>query len=291
MKLHLFLRSIKTIWLLVNVMMTLSISVITAQNKPNDVIFPLKVLKKPYLVDDFSKHDYFLIESDYPLNASKISAMGLFLHRKLSSKSTVVSIYDKQRFLLHPDKSEYQYYAIHKEWKLASNLNSANEKELIRVWASILDESKFEQFLSANKMIDVLLHRQQFYQLALPAHMVSDLTNQSFVTHISLAETSAIANATVLDLNLHPNRINALHHFYPELNGKDHIISIKEPFYEVTDIDIRGRYLNSGLESNLIASHPLQMATILVGQGNSFGTGKGVAIEAFHTSRDRKSVR
>ena len=77
------------------------------------------------------------------------------------------------------------------------------------------------------------------------------------------------------DLTL--NRINVLRRNFPHLDGQQQVVSIKEPRFDSVDIDLRGRYLPSGLSANYVSGHATNMATMIAGSGQSFITGLGVA--------------
>ncbi len=90
----------------------------------------------------------------------------------------------------------------------------------------------------------------------------------------------------VRDANPNVNRVNLLHHLYPELEGQGQIVSIREPAYNTEDVDLRGRHISSGLEANTVSEHTTEMATIIAGAGNSSIRGRGVARAATLTSSD-----
>jgi len=77
------------------------------------------------------------------------------------------------------------------------------------------------------------------------------------------------------DLSL--NRVNVLRRAAPQLSGQQQIISVKEPRFDSTDIDLRGRYVPSGLATSYLSGHATNMATMIAGSGQSFITGLGVA--------------
>lgn len=239
---------------------------------------------------DFSEIDYLLIESDSDLNSSDLVKRGFTLHRKLGTTLAVVSIDNEDLFQLHRDKGGYQYYTIIDDWKFAPNFNLEIVKDKITVWLGITDENEFHKYLSKQSGISLLINRNQFYKIEISSSKLEKLKNEAFIYFIELAETKPKSEATVLDMNLHPNRINILHHLYPQLDGRGQTIGINESFYNIQDIDIRNRSIGSGFESDFIDGHPLQMATIMVGNGNSFVTGKGVATKAFHSSTTNENL-
>ncbi|WP_420315904.1 S8 family peptidase [Ekhidna sp.] len=112
------------------------------------------------------------------------------------------------------------------------------------------------------------------------------LLPQGDVLHITDKVVIPRVEARVIDLNLNPNRVNKIHHLYPELNGSTELVSLQENQFRDDDIDLINRSQLSGLESEFVDNHATEMATIIGGAGNSFVTGKGVARDASLTSSD-----
>jgi hypothetical protein len=208
----------------------------------------------------------------------------------LDDKNAIVSIYDTKKFNSTKDQVEYKYYTIRDEWKFASNNLLKDITNRNEIWLGITNENSFHKFLKSHSDIKIILKRGQYFKVAINHSDLKKLQAQNFINFIEFADLKPKSEATVLDLNLHPNRINILHHLYPNINGNKKTIGIHEPFYDINDIDIANRYIESGFESDFIDGHPLQMATIMVGNGNSFVTGKGVAYNALHTSSTNENL-
>ncbi|MBA2250253.1 MAG: S8 family serine peptidase, partial [Chitinophagaceae bacterium] len=77
--------------------------------------------------------------------------------------------------------------------------------------------------------------------------------------------------------DLSANKINTVHGNYPAMNGAGQHVSIKENFYDTTDVDLHGRLENSPLASKIITNHANFIATIIAGAGNSIYYAKGAA--------------
>ncbi|HEX8677684.1 MAG TPA: S8 family serine peptidase, partial [Segetibacter sp.] len=90
----------------------------------------------------------------------------------------------------------------------------------------------------------------------------------------------------VNNLDLSTNRINVVHHRFPQWNGDGLTISIKENKPDTTDIDFAGRYLTTTLSSPVTSDHATNMATMIAGGGNSWYLGKGAAWGAVISSSD-----
>lgn len=86
--------------------------------------------------------------------------------------------------------------------------------------------------------------------------------------------------------DLSANKLNAAHFWFPELSGRNQVISIKESKPDTTDIDFRGRWLPSINAAPEMETHATNMATIAAGGGNTYYTGKGAAWGAGIRSAD-----
>ena len=90
--------------------------------------------------------------------------------------------------------------------------------------------------------------------------------------------------------DLSANKINIVHSQYPLINGLGQHVSIKEDYYDTTDIDLKGRYDNSPLASKNISNHANFIATIIAGAGNSTWYSKGAAWGASVSSSSFEQV-
>lgn len=87
-----------------------------------------------------------------------------------------------------------------------------------------------------------------------------------------------------LDISL--NKISLAHNAFSTINGDSINVSLKELRFDTTDIDIKGRYFESGVAADVQSSHAAVMATILAGAGNTSPFAKGAAPGANLTSSD-----
>jgi hypothetical protein len=81
-------------------------------------------------------------------------------------------------------------------------------------------------------------------------------------------------------LDMSANRINLVHHRFPQWNGLGLTASVKENKPDTSDLDIRGRYKSSPLSSSIVNEHASIMTTLIAGGGNSWHLGKGAAWSA-----------
>jgi hypothetical protein len=87
-----------------------------------------------------------------------------------------------------------------------------------------------------------------------------------------------------LDLSL--NKINLAHHLFPDIDGKEINASLKEQSFDTNDIDLNGRYFNTGLAAPNQTSHASIMATMLAGGGNTSPFAKGAAPGVYLSASD-----
>lgn len=98
-----------------------------------------------------------------------------------------------------------------------------------------------------------------------------------FVSESTVAKEEI--NTGVSDPSL--NQISYARHRYPHLAGKKLVVSVKERMFDTTDIDLKKRIIQSGLEHTVVTAHASLMATIIAGAGNSSPFAKGAAPAAF----------
>ncbi len=73
------------------------------------------------------------------------------------------------------------------------------------------------------------------------------------------------------------NNIRLMQSAFPEYNGNNTLVSVKENRPDTLDIDLKGRYLNNQFVSNTFSSHASVMSTIIAGAGNTWHGSLGVA--------------
>ncbi len=76
------------------------------------------------------------------------------------------------------------------------------------------------------------------------------------------------------------NKVTTVFNAFPDKNGKNTAVSIKENKFDTTDIDFKGRIASSGFASAVVSSHASVMATMVAGGGNSWNNTKGPAWQA-----------
>ena len=97
------------------------------------------------------------------------------------------------------------------------------------------------------------------------------------ITFIDLPASVAKEELSVANFDNSLNAVNKLHNYYPSIDGKNTVVSVKENRPDTADIDFRGRLISTSAASNTLSTHASTMATIIAGGGNSFYTALGVA--------------
>ncbi|WP_167356665.1 S8 family peptidase [Pedobacter soli] len=93
---------------------------------------------------------------------------------------------------------------------------------------------------------------------------------------IAQAKTEVVING--LDLGL--NQIANAHSLFPGIDGTGINLSLKEGMYDVTDLDILGKTVQGATLTGKATAHATTMATLAIGNGNSFIRGLGAAPKA-----------
>jgi len=275
-------QSKKVIFILVMLYLNnYGVSYSLAQGVQTDLKWSQFIEKSVSRQKSITNDEYFLLLID---NA-EVSSI-----KQIRENFTIKRRLDAQSFIVKP-KKDYKhrsanliFYPANDFWKLSDELfnkyyNLETEDFDNKLIIYVNDESEQLQRNYDLNRIGNNLFKGQFTRQELDAL----LSNDNIVS-ISIENLNPKGEATVLDLNLNPNRINTVQNLYPYLTGENELVSIQESFYDVEDIDLKGRYINSGLESEFSENHATQMATIIAGNGNSFITGRGVATKVNHTS-------
>ncbi len=157
----------------------------------------------------------------------------------------------------------------------------------------VTDSLSFILFLERNK---IPVRNLQFYQsanifsLELNPSDINKHLLQSDIVRFIEKKRKPVEEMNVNGFDLGANKISKLHHEYPLWNGSGMIVSVKEQRPDTADIDFRGRYISTPLQSLSTTTHATLMTNMIAGGGNSFYTGKGVAWGSAITSSDFSSL-
>lgn len=112
----------------------------------------------------------------------------------------------------------------------------------------------------------------------LPDDLQQVLTYDEVLYADIIAQAKAEVVINGLDLGL--NQIANAHSLFPGIDGTGINLSLKEGMYDVTDLDILGKTVQGATLDGKATSHATTMATLAIGNGNSFIRGLGAAPKA-----------
>ncbi len=249
------------------------------------------VVQKVESLNSLKEGNFYLIQFESSLSNSVKALNGLTIVKRLKKNAYIIQIRSLSGYYTNSQSEIHSIYQINNDWKKSLNItNTKNEYLSGDYWVRITNENDWRIFEKNQSGISAILHLDNFVKVRLRKVQLKLLLNKNFITYIEKAAKIRDSEARVLDLNLNPNRINTIQAYFPELNGSSETVSIKEPFYNINDIDISGRYITSDRESDFSDSHALEMTTIIAGNGSSFLTGLGVAPSVFHSSSSNESI-
>lgn len=96
--------------------------------------------------------------------------------------------------------------------------------------------------------------------------------------------TTAKEEIVINGNDLPADNITAVRQLYPQINGNNITVSLKEGLFDKKDIDIAGNIASLPAKLPDLNSHATIMATLILGRGNTFIRGLGVAPAAKLTS-------
>ncbi len=215
----------------------------------------------------------FLIEVNGQTTKHDLISQGYSIIRQISS----------HRFIVRAQQPTTYYPSawIDPDWKISLEARQSKGNNRYLIKAS--DFSKFDH----DPNIDIHFTKFDLIAVTTSAQYIREVVSQwEEVVYITLQGSPPHTEGNVLDLNLNPNKVNAVHHYYPGLTGEGFNVSIQEQRFFENDLDLLGRTVFNELSSDDEDKHATDMATICAGAGNSFVTGKGVATRATLYSSD-----
>ncbi|GAA4493530.1 hypothetical protein GCM10023172_02200 [Hymenobacter ginsengisoli] len=106
------------------------------------------------------------------------------------------------------------------------------------------------------------------------------LTASPLVEFVDVSSRPAHDERLLNSADLTVNSIRAVQRRYSTLTGQGLVVSIKENPIDPTDLDFRGRLLNTPASTVIESAHASIMATLIAGGGNSGPAGEGAARQA-----------
>jgi Subtilase family/Secretion system C-terminal sorting domain len=242
-----------------------------------------------------SYRKYYFLELNNLPSKKIINFINGITIRKLSDKEFIVI---KEKFLQTPLAGELYSHFIpaNNLWKLSpltEHISVTNSKALYRFSIQLENMGVLTRFLQSNpdfKQKIFILPGQQIISMVTNYQIVEKyFLNNDDVTGIDMNSSPQEELATP-EYDLSANKVNVVHSMYPNINGEGVHVSIKEQYYDTSDIDIKGRYEFSPLASTNVTNHANFIATIIAGAGNSIYYAKGAAWAANISSSSFEQV-
>jgi hypothetical protein len=231
------------------------------------------------------EHQFYLVEIKNSASQQIKNNAGLLAVRKLSEnlfvldKDKLDSISSNRLFIK-------KITAANNLWKLSSTaeisrISPQASKKIFRFTISFKNNTFLEdlhkKFPALRQKISVLPEQKIMSFLSTYDQIEKLFQNDDRILFIDQLNANPREELATPGFDLSANKINIVHSLYPQINGAGQHVSIKEDYYDTTDIDIKNRLDNSPLASNNITDHANFMATIIAGGGNSIWYAKGVA--------------
>lgn len=140
-----------------------------------------------------------------------------------------------------------------------------------RQWAS--------QALPALKVAPARADNVLIVSDATPAQLTA-LAASPLVEFVDVPDRPAHDERLLNSADLTVNNLRAVPRRYPALTGRGLVVSIKENPLDPTDLDFRGRLLNTPAGTVIESAHASIMGTLIAGGGNSGPAGEGAARQA-----------
>jgi hypothetical protein len=242
-------------------------------------------------------HEFYVLQINDAAPREFKNRLTLLCVRKLSDS---VFIIDRNTFRNLADKSFIKKSApANNQWKLSLSANTlgmaSRDLKVIRRFTIQIKNKTFLDELYAKKpelkqRISVL-PEQNIISILTDYHQIQKLfLNDDRVLFIDVVSQNPKEESAISGFDLSANKINVVHSQYPLINGLGQHVSIKEDYFDTTDIDLKGRYDSSPLASKNISNHANFMATIIAGAGNSIWYAKGAAWQANVSSSSFESI-
>ncbi len=117
------------------------------------------------------------------------------------------------------------------------------------------------------------------FELKCDYQQIKELAKFWWIKSIDRGRTLTQEESSLSNFNLKYNRIDLMKSQWPEYSGRGTVASIKEDPYDTEDIDLIGRNL-APVQDLPNSRHATEMATIVVGAGNTSPKFQGVAHSA-----------
>lgn len=234
--------------------------------------------------------DFFLVEIAGSTK-HQLRELGMVFCRRLGANSYIVRMPRLVNSKIKPITGIKVYGQVSSLWKIPKHLIELPANKVQTFLLATSNPQALHKLLTQEQGVSLTpLSGHQSVKVSCSLSQIKALLNNPLIEAVTQESLNPQVESRVIDMNLNPNTVNALKSHYPDLQGQGMLISIQEPRYDITDIDLLGKNIPSGLESSLTNSHSTDMATVIAGRGNSSYKGAGVAPMANISSSDFADV-
>ncbi len=266
---------------------------ILCYNQLHSQIHSKKFYEKKFIDTGFTQNSpFFLAELTSETNKTLKERVERAAIRKLSSSLFIIN--NSSLFLSPAEKESLLLFPANNKWKLsplAEKYGEKNRNTLYRYTIEITDSSFINSVINKYFPKANVRPQQKIISIVATFDKISDLFLQDKrVIYIDVIISKPAEELGTLGFDLSANSVNSSHSNYPYINGEGMHVSVKEEYYDTTDIDLKGRLDNSPLASENITNHANFMATIIAGAGSSIYYAKGAAPNAHISSSSFEQV-
>jgi hypothetical protein len=223
----------------------------------------------------------YLVQMQPGSTAGNLRQEGLIILRKLNQNLFII----QASHLPKPDSVFARIWPVNNLWKLSDELLLTGNPNQQTTYTIKVTGQSVRQSIATLPHVRIISGTKDILTIFTSLETVKkNILPLNEVAYVGVESATPQVESPVLDMNLHPNGVNRIHHTFPTLTGQGVTISIQEQLYQTEDIDLKGRHIPSGISATEVSKHATEMATIAAGAGNSFVTGKGVASGASITS-------
>lgn len=201
--------------------------------------------------------------------------------RQISANWFIIKV---NRFAIEINPFIQRYFTANNNWKFTPSLLNklsvlpSNKNFIFLI--EVNDSSSFVNFIyqyAAQASIVSTYNGKLFSIKTTLSFIMKTLANTDETISIGIKLNTPNEETILRDYDNSVNDINLFFAKYPSINGDGLTVSLKENLFDTSDIDFKGRYKPTTLNSIEASSHATTMATLIGGGGNSFYTSKGVA--------------
>lgn len=174
-------------------------------------------------------------------------------------------------------------------WKLPAGFSSHNENRQY-----ILAADTIKTLLADLKLLNIpalkILDHHFVVIKSSSAKIINEVIGLNSISAVSQESLQPKGDSKIIDQNFSINSVTKAHINFPSIKGENQIVSVKDDFFNVKDVDLLNKHIPSQTQSSIVSSHATDMATIVSGLGNSSVLGKGAAPDAKIQSSDFMNI-